>query len=154
MSRLSAMLAGLLFGAGLTVAGMTHPRRILSFLDLTGTWDPSLAFVMVGAIGVHFVGLRLSRRRVAPLFGGRFHLPTARDVDARLLAGAAIFGVGWGLGGYCPGPSITAAATGSFSAIVFVVAMSAGMLLQHAMAARQRAPRAPVARADTGRAAS
>lgn len=145
MSRVTAAIGGLLFGAGLVVAGMTHPQRIVSFLDFTGRWDPSLALVMVGAIGVHFLVLRLTRGRSAPLFGDRFHLPTARDVDARLLGGAAIFGVGWGLGGYCPGPGIAAAATGSFSAIVFVVAMSGGMLLQHAIPA----PRSrPIARAD------
>lgn len=125
-----AGVAGLLFGLGLGLAGMTRPAKVAGFLDLFGAWDPSLALVMVGAIAVHFVALRLARRRSAPLFEGRFHLPTRRDVDWRLVLGALIFGAGWGLGGYCPGPGLVSAAGGSSGALVFVVGMTTGVLLE------------------------
>src|SRR6185295_7370618 len=98
---------------GLAVSGMTRPSKVVGFLDVFGAWDASLAFVMVGAIGVHAVLQRVIARRGSPLFEDRFHLPTRRDVDARLLAGAAVFGVGWGLGGFCPGPGLVAAASGA-----------------------------------------
>mgnify|MGYP000882980322 CR=1 FL=1 len=125
-----AGVAGLLFGVGLGVSGMTRPAKVEGFLDLFGAWDPSLALVMVGAIAVHFVALRLVRRRRAPLFEDRFHLPTRRDIDRRLVLGALIFGAGWGLGGYCPGPGLVSAAGGSSGAIVFVVGMTTGVLLE------------------------
>jgi uncharacterized membrane protein YedE/YeeE len=116
---------------------MTRPSRVQGFLDVGGDWDPSLALVMVGAIAVHFVALRIIvRRRTAPLFDDRFHLPTRRDADPRLVVGALIFGTGWGIGGYCPGPAITSAASGMFPAIVFVAAMTAGMILEHATTAK------------------
>jgi uncharacterized membrane protein YedE/YeeE len=131
-NKLSAGVAGALFGVGLAVAGMTRPEKVAGFLDITGAWDPSLAFVMAGAIGVHFVAHRLVLRRTAPLFDDRFHMPTRRDIDPRLLGGAGLFGVGWGLGGYCPGPALVSAAAALLPALVFVAAMTAGMLLERA----------------------
>ncbi len=135
-SRLVTLLSGVLFGVGLAISGMTLPERVVSFLDFTGDWNPSLAFVMVGAIAVHFVLFRVVMRSKKPLFEERFHLPTRRDIDPRLLLGAAIFGIGWGLGGFCPGPALTSAAAGFFPAIVFIAAMTAGMLLEHATSAK------------------
>ena len=127
-----AAIAGAMFGAGLLLSGMTRPDKVLGFLDVTGRWDPSLAFVMVGAIGVHAIAYRLIRRRPSPLLDTRFHWPADTAIDRRLLAGAAVFGVGWGLAGFCPGPALVAAATGASSALVFVGAMFAGMLAYHA----------------------
>ena len=147
-ARLVAAGSGLLFGVGLVVSGMTKPAKVAGFLDLFGAWDASLAFVMMGAIAVHLVAYRLIARRASPLFDTRFHLPTRRDIDARLLVGAAIFGVGWGLGGYCPGPGLVSAASGALPAIVFVVAMTVGMKLEHvATEAAGRARGAPGAQA-------
>src|SRR5262245_27388916 len=105
-SAFAAFASGALFGVGLLVSGMTDPAKVTGFLDLFGAWDPSLALVMVGAVGVHVVLRRLVTRRRAPLFDASFHDPTARTIDAPLVAGAAIFGLGWGIAGYCPGPSI------------------------------------------------
>jgi hypothetical protein len=124
---------------------MTKPSKVVGFLDLFGAWDPSLAFVMIGAIAVHLAAFLLVKRRAAPFFDGRFHLPTRKEVDARLVLGAAIFGVGWGLGGFCPGPGLVSAAGGSAAAIAFVVAMTAGMKAEHGLSravARSRPPRA------------
>ena len=122
-------LAGLIFGLGLIVAGMADPAKVLNFLDIAGTWDPSLAFVMAGAIAVTFFGFRLALRRQKPLFAKRFHLPTASGVDARVVVGPAIFGIGWGLSGLCPGPALTLLGFGLPSAYVFVAAMAAGMAI-------------------------
>lgn len=133
---LAAFAAGALFAIGLAVAGMTRPSKIIGFLDIAGAWDASLAFVMVGAIAVHFVAQRLIVRRGAPLFDAAFHLPTRKDIDPRLVGGAAIFGVGWGLGGLCPGPAIVVASAGSLPAIVFVVGMTMGMLSENMMLRR------------------
>jgi uncharacterized membrane protein YedE/YeeE len=125
-------LAGALFGAGIMISGMTQPARIVRFLDPLGGWDPSLAFVMAAAIAVYATCHAWARRRGGrPWFDVRFHVPTRADIDAQLVAGAAIFGVGWGLSGLCPGPGIVAAASGSASAIAFVLAMIAGMYLRH-----------------------
>lgn len=126
----AAAASGALFGVGLAISGMTRPEKVVGFLDLAGAWDASLAFVMLGAILVHSVAYRVARRRVAPLFEARFHLPTRKDVDRKLVFGAAVFGVGWGLGGFCPGPGIVAAASGASPAIAFVAAMTAGILLE------------------------
>jgi uncharacterized protein len=137
VSAALAGLAGALFGAGLLVAGMTQPARVVGFLDLTGRWDPSLAFVMAGAMAVYALAFRsILGRRDQPWFDVMFHLPSRREIDLPLLAGAAIFGVGWGLGGFCPGPGLVAAASGAGGALVFVGAMLAGMLAQHAIARR------------------
>lgn len=122
-----SFLVGLLFALGLGVAGMTQPQKVIGFLDLAN-WDPSLLFVMVGAIGIHAAAYPLIRRRRSPLLDGQWHVPTRSDITPRLLIGAAIFGVGWGLGGFCPGPGLTALASGDTRAIVFVGAMLLGMI--------------------------
>ena len=119
--------AGLLFGVGLVVAGMTNPAKVLNFLDLAGTWDPSLAFVMAGAVATTFVGYRLAFRRTRPVTAERFEVPTRRDVDLPLLGGAVVFGIGWGIGGYCPGPAWSAALMAAPGTLVFIPAMLLGM---------------------------
>lgn len=124
---LSALLAGLLFGAGIAVSGMINPAKVLNFFDVAGTWDPSLAFVMGGAVLVTFVGYRLVLRRPKPLLDTTFRLPTARQIDLPLVGGAAVFGVGWGITGFCPGGSIPALGLGETSALVFVVSMATGI---------------------------
>jgi uncharacterized membrane protein YedE/YeeE len=126
---LAAFGAGLLFALGLGVAGMTQPGKIIAFLDVLGrhgAWDPSLAFVMGGALGVYALAWRLSFRRAQPWFAGSFDRPGLRSIDARLVGGAAVFGVGWGLSGYCPGPAVVSLASGGTGAMVFVAAMAAG----------------------------
>jgi uncharacterized membrane protein YedE/YeeE len=123
-----AFAAGLLFALGLGLAGMTQPGKVLAFLDLADGWDPSLALVMVGAIGVHAAFVRFARRRPAPAFARAFTWPPERGVDARLLAGAALFGVGWGLVGYCPGPALVGLASLAPATLLFVLAMAAGTL--------------------------
>jgi uncharacterized membrane protein YedE/YeeE len=145
-SNLVAFASGALFAAGLAVSGMTQPAKVQGFLDFFGAWDASLMFVMIGAIGVHAVLRRLIARRPAPVFAAAFETRRASRVDARLLGGAAVFGVGWGLGGYCPGPAFVSAGGASLRAVVFVAAMSAGMILYrvlHARAAVQAAVPAP-----------
>jgi uncharacterized membrane protein YedE/YeeE len=133
MAVLLQFIIGLVFGLGLIVSGMSNPAKVLNFLDFaairTGTWDASLAFVMAGAIAVTFVGFRLALKRSQPVFGEKFNLPTREDIDARVVGGPAIFGVGWGLAGFCPGPAVTALGFGTSSAVIFVVAMLAGMSL-------------------------
>ncbi|MBL9027424.1 MAG: YeeE/YedE family protein [Myxococcales bacterium] len=129
-STLAGFGSGALFGLGLIVAGMTKPEKVIGFLDFTGSWDPSLMFVMGGAVMVHFILFRVVRRLPTPVFDTKFHIPTRRDLDARLLVGAALFGIGWGLGGFCPGPGLVSLASGSLAPIVFVLAMTAGMLVQ------------------------
>ena len=137
MSRfLIGFATGGLFGAGLLVSGMTRPSKVLGFLDLAGAWDPSLMIVMAGAVIVFAIGYRLVVRREAPLLAPRFDLAAGREIDRRLIAGAALFGVGWGLAGFCPGPSLVAAGSGSLGALIFVAAMTAGMLLQSRTAVR------------------
>ena len=124
-----SLVAGFLFGAGLLVSGMADPAKVLGFLDLFGAWDPSLALVMAGAVGVGLVGFPFATRRARAALGlpMRMTAPAARPIDRRLLAGAAIFGVGWGLVGFCPGPALVALASGSPRAILFVASMLAGM---------------------------
>jgi uncharacterized membrane protein YedE/YeeE len=133
---LAAFFAGAIFAVGLAVAGMTRPEKVVGFLDVGGAWDASLALVMVGAIAVHCVAHRLVTRRSAPLYDDKFHLPTRKDIDARLVGGAAIFGIGWGLGGFCPGPGIVAAGSGTLSALVFVGGMTVGILIENAVLRR------------------
>jgi len=127
MRAVSGFAAGLLFGLGLVISGMVNPAKVLNFLDVAGTWDPSLAFVMAGAIAVTLPGYRLVTRNNRPLFESRFHIPALRDIDARLVGGAAIFGAGWGLGGFCPGPAVTSLALAAEGTLVFVAFMLAGM---------------------------
>jgi uncharacterized membrane protein YedE/YeeE len=122
--------AGLVVGVGLAVSGMTRPERVIGFLDPLGAWDPSLAFVLAAAVLVYAIAYRvIMRRRQDPWFDLRFHVPARRDIDLPLVAGAALFGIGWGLGGLCPGPAIVAAASGLSSALLFVAAMLAGMFV-------------------------
>jgi uncharacterized protein len=128
MHRALEFLVGLLFGWGLLLSGMTDPGKVQGFLDLFGTWDPSLALVMGGAIAVGVFAFALARRRSTTFFGGALHMPTSRDIDKRLVLGALIFGAGWGLAGFCPGPGIVAMASGELKAAVFVTAMVVGML--------------------------
>lgn len=145
-----AFASGVLFAVGLAIAGMTQPSKVIDFLDLAGNWDPSLALVMVGAIAVYFTANRLVRLRSAPLLGAKFHLPTRRDLEPSLLIGGGLFGIGWGLGGYCPGPGLTSLATGSVSALVFVLTMAGGMWLYDALGkARAKRAEATLAPAST-----
>jgi len=129
MRVLASFTSGILFGLGLAVSGLINPAKVLAFLDIAGNWDPSLAFTMAAAVLVTFIGYRLVLRRQRPLLGGMFHLPTATDIDGRLIGGAALFGIGWGLVGFCPGPALAALSTGSAHVLLFVIAMFAGMAL-------------------------
>lgn len=138
MKRLAVAFAcGVLFALGLAISGMTHPTKVLAFLDFTGGWDPSLAFVMGGGVLVNVLLFRVALRRGTPLLGRAFALPHKRAIDARLVGGAALFGVGWGLGGFCPGPAVVSLVGGAAPVVVFVVAMLAGMAL-HDRFARHR----------------
>jgi uncharacterized protein len=145
---LMSFVSGLIFAVGLALSGMTQPAKVTAFLDFTGDWDPSLACVMVGAILVHAVLYRLIRRRPSPVFAATFAVPTRKDIDARLIGGAALFGIGWGLGGFCPGPAITALASGRGTVVLFVVAMLAGMSL-YTLAERRRSRHALVEQHQT-----
>ena len=127
--RVSEFIVGLLFGWGLLISGMTDPGKVIGFLDLTGLWDPSLALVMGGAIAVGFFAFGAAKKRTRNFLGGALHLPTSSDIDKRLILGALLFGAGWGLAGFCPGPGIVSMAAGQPKAAVFVVAMLAGMLV-------------------------
>ena len=122
-------LIGLVFGLGIMISGMANPAKVINFFDVAGSWDPSLAFVMMGALAVTFFGYRQVLARPAPILSSRFHLPTNRDVDSRLIAGSAIFGVGWGISGFCPGGALPAIGTGRSEVLAFVAAMIAGILL-------------------------
>lgn len=137
-------LAGLIFGLGLLISGMADPMKVQNFLDLAGIWDPSLIFVMGAAVVVTFVGYRLVLRRPAPVLADHFRLPAGKDVDGRLLLGAALFGIGWGLTGFCPGPALTALPLLAAGTLIFVPAMVAGALVARLLAAR-RGPAAAAA---------
>ena len=126
---LVAFGSGLLFAVGLALSGMTQPAKILNFLDITGDWDPSLAFVMLGAIAVHALAYRRVPHMPAPIWAPRFGVPTRADINPRLLGGAALFGAGWAIGGFCPGPAIVSLASGMADAFLFVGAMLGGMML-------------------------
>ena len=140
MQILTAFLVGLLFGAGLIVSGMTDPFKVIGFLDVTGPWDPSLAFVMGGAVLVGLVAYRIAGRRAAAVLGEPMRLPATTVVDRRLVLGSLVFGIGWGLAGFCPGPALAALGAGYGKAAVFVAAMVAGMAL-YELAERRRGPR-------------
>lgn len=127
MPVVTALLAGLVFGLGLIVSGMADPAKVLGFLDLAGAWDPSLAFVMAGAIAVGLVAFAVAGRRTRSLLGLELQLPQGRDIDRRLVLGGLVFGIGWGLAGFCPGPALVALGMGQAKAAVFVLAMLAGM---------------------------
>ena len=144
MNFLSAFAAGLVFGVGLLLSGMTDPGKVIGFLDLAGSWDPSLAFVMGGAVLVGVFAFALAARRTRSFLGGAMQLPRRRDIDARLVAGSVVFGIGWGLAGYCPGPALVSFGSGVRQAAVFVAAMLVGMLL---FTAAERLGRRPAERA-------
>lgn len=144
MHRFFEFLAGLLFGLGLILAGMTDPGKVQGFLDVTGPWDPSLLFVMGGAILVGVGAFALARRRTTAFLGGAMHLPTRRDIDRRVVIGSLVFGAGWGLAGFCPGPALVALGAGHWQALVFTLAMLAGMAV-YELAAQ---PASPALRAE------
>jgi uncharacterized protein len=125
-----SFVSGTVFALGLGISGMTRPSKVIGFLDFAGAWDLSLAFVMIGAICVYFVAYRLTRTMSAPMLAAQFSIPKHSRPDGQLILGAATFGAGWGLGGFCPGPAITSLASGSLSVVVFVAAMAVGMYLQ------------------------
>ena len=129
MDRITALLSGLVFGAGLALSGMVNPMKVQNFLDLFGTWDPTLVFVMGAGLAVTCIGYRLVLARPRPLFAPDFSLPRAQAIDGRLVTGAALFGAGWGLTGFCPGPAIASLVFGYWPSVLFVAAMAAGMLL-------------------------
>lgn len=129
IDTLSSFLVGLIFGIGLILAGMTNPAKVIGFLDITGTWDPSLAFVMGGAILVAIIAFRFAKKRTVNFLGGAMRLPTSDMIDKRLVIGSLLFGAGWGMAGFCPGPAITSIGTGNPKAVIFVIAMIAGMAI-------------------------
>lgn len=122
-------LIGLIFGVGISISGMANPAKVLNFFDVAGSWDPSLAFVMGGALIVTFIGYRVVLKRPAPLLDGRFHLPARRDVDLPLIAGSATFGIGWGIAGFCPGGALPALGTGQAEVVIFVAALIGGIVI-------------------------
>lgn len=132
-----ALVSGILFGLGLGFSQMIDPGRVLGFLDITGRWDPTLAFVMGGAVLVTLVTFRFILKRPHPIFGDRFYVPTRKDIDLPLVMGAALFGVGWGIGGYCPGPGITALVLPTLNPLLFIAAMIAGSLSFKGLSSRQ-----------------
>ncbi|PWJ83654.1 hypothetical protein C7441_10846 [Pseudaminobacter salicylatoxidans] len=136
----AALLAGVLFGFGLALSGMLDPARVQGFLDIFGNWDPSLAFVLGGAVVVAFAGVTLSKRMRRPVLDTQFHLPSNNRIDARLIAGSAIFGLGWGLAGFCPGPAVASLSLGLWQTMLFVAAMLAGMMVHDRAYRTQRAP--------------
>ncbi len=124
-----ALVAGIIFGFGLSLSGMLDPARIQGFLDIFGAWDPSLMFVLGGAVVVAFIGVRLTQRMARPAFDTAFHLANTTTIDGRLILGSAIFGIGWGLGGFCPGPAVASLSLGLWPTWLFVIAMITGMAL-------------------------
>jgi uncharacterized membrane protein YedE/YeeE len=139
MQRLSEFLVGLVFGLGLMLSGMTDPGKVIGFLDVSGQWDPSLMFVMGGAIAVAFFAFLIAKRRTVNFFGGTLHFPTSQRIDRPLIVGSLVFGVGWGLAGFCPGPALVSMAAGQDKAVVFVLAMVVGILLDKVLR-RKTAP--------------
>ena len=129
MNLLTSVLAGLIFGLGLIVSGMSNPAKVHGFLDITGNWDPSLAFVILGGIAVASIGFFFARRRTQSWLGLPLQMPIARDIDRRLVIGSVVFGIGWGLAGICPGPALVVAGTGIVEGGIFVLAMLAGMVV-------------------------
>ena len=139
MLNIASLLSGLVFGLGLIISGMANPAKVLGFLDLAGAWDPSLALVMAGAIAVGLLSFGLAKGRTRSLLGAEMKLPTARHIDPRLVGGSLLFGIGWGVAGFCPGPALVALGMGQVKAVVFVAAMLAGMALFELLERRQRA---------------
>lgn len=139
MSKLTAFIAGLIFGLGLLLAGMANPSKVLGFLDLAGAWDPSLALVMAGAIAVALLPFTLAKKRQQSLLDLPMQLPNKREIDRRLIGGSLLFGIGWGIAGICPGPAVAILLTGHWQVILFVAAMLIGMALFEALERRERA---------------
>lgn len=137
MRKLMAFLAGLIFGIGLLTAGMANPAKVLGFLDLAGAWDPSLALVMVAAIGVAFLPFSWARAQRSSLLGAPMQLPTTRELDRRLIGGSLLFGIGWGIAGICPGPAVAILLTGRWQVLLFVAAMLVGMVVFAALERRR-----------------
>jgi uncharacterized membrane protein YedE/YeeE len=140
MLALASLLAGLVFGLGLIVSGMANPAKVLGFLDLAGHWDPSLAFVMAGAVAVSAIAFAVARGRAVSFLGAEMRLPSARHIDRRLVLGSALFGIGWGAAGFCPGPALVALGMGEPKALVFVAAMLVGMGAFEFFERRKRVP--------------
>jgi uncharacterized membrane protein YedE/YeeE len=145
IAHLTEFLAGLLFGLGLILSGMTDPGKVLGFLDLFGLWDPSLALVMGGAILVGLVAFTLAKKRTSNFLGGAMHLPQNRQIDKPLVIGSLLFGAGWGLAGFCPGPALVSMASGQSKALIFVLAMVAGMVVYELLARFVITPKNPPA---------
>lgn len=133
MKLIFAGLTGLVFGIGIALSGMMNPAKVLNFFDIAGTWDPSLAFVMGGALVVTGIGYRAVWRRAQPLFGGTFQVPNATHIDPKLVSGSALFGIGWGIAGFCPGAAIPALGTGRWEVVLFIAAVVAGLALRRLM---------------------
>jgi len=140
MLALASLLAGVVFGLGLIVSGMANPAKVLGFLDLAGHWDPSLAFVMAGAVAVSAIAFAVARGRAVSFLGAEMRLPSARHIDRRLVLGSVLFGIGWGAAGFCPGPALVALGMGEPKALVFVAAMLVGMGAFEFFERRKRAP--------------
>lgn len=145
MQIIATFISGLLFSIGLIVSGLINPAKVLNFLDVAGNWDPSLAITMAVAVATTAIGYRLALARRTPLLGGAFQLPTKTDIDPKLASGAAIFGIGWGLVGFCPGPALASLGIGANAAFIFVVAMLAGMAIARSFDAFSATPVAPPA---------
>ena len=137
VAPIAAFIPGFLFGLGLAVSQMVNPGKVLGFLDVLGDWDPSLALVMVGAIGIAAAGFAITRQRAEPMLGEAFQIPAQRDLDMPLVAGSALFGIGWGMVGLCPGPALTGLVAGRPESVIFVAAMLAGMVLHRLVTARR-----------------
>jgi uncharacterized membrane protein YedE/YeeE len=138
MGKFLVFLSGMLFGIGVTISGMVNPMKILNFLDIFGPWDATLIFVMGGGLLVTFLGYRIVMTRPAPVHAAAFKLPQTEIIDARLLGGAAVFGLGWGLSGFCPGPAVASVVFGQTESIIFVVAMAVGMIIAKQIQNRMR----------------
>ncbi|MGJ8596266.1 DUF6691 family protein [Sulfitobacter sp.] len=135
MKLIFSYLCGLIFGVGIAISGMANPAKVLNFFDISGTWDPSLAFVMGGALIVTFIGYRFVLKRPAPTFAETFQLPTRSDLDLPLIGGSAVFGVGWGIAGFCPGGALPALGTGRSEVFIFVAALLVGIIAAKALQA-------------------
>lgn len=144
MRVITSYLIGLVFGVGILISGMANPAKVLNFFDFAGTWDPSLAFVMGGALITTMIGYRVVLKRPVPILEEKFQLPTRRDLDRSLIAGSAVFGIGWGIAGFCPGGAIPAIGTGRSEVLLFMAALLAGILTARALQNR-RARRAAAA---------
>ncbi|WP_135506418.1 DUF6691 family protein [Roseovarius aestuariivivens] len=138
MKLVFALVTGLIFGVGIAVSGMMNPAKVLNFFDLAGSWDPSLAFVMAGAVFVASIGFRLASKRPSPVFSNRFQLPTAAQIDVKLVAGSAIFGIGWGIAGFCPGAALPALGTFRWEVGLFAAAVFTGLWLHRAAVSFRR----------------